>query len=136
MDNKNWVIFYKNGRFNAVRDGKFYLRLLDLPTDIISVSVKCKTKYEYYHNNEISHEKISEFEYVFTLATNTRNLPALKLETEKWMLPLVGNIPVKTTTYIDFTKIEKVVIHLELEVYRVYKRNCISIHKCDWERHG
>eukprot|EP01084_Bolivina_argentea_P050660 93176_1 len=112
IDNRHWVVFYETETF--------YLRLLDLPTDVISVCVKLKTKYECYNGNEMVREKILQFDYVFTLATNTRNLGS--------HLSVSCNVRIGKNR----KQFEKVVIYLELEVYGICKRNCISIDKCDW----
>eukprot|EP01084_Bolivina_argentea_P010465 19489_1 len=110
IDNRYWVLFLHNGRIK--------LRLLDLPRNVISVSIKCKMKLEYYDEYYLLTDKKFQKDCIFSYATNTHTISD------------------EYTKGVYDKEIETVLVHLELEVYEIFKRNCVSIKKQDWDKYG
>eukprot|EP01084_Bolivina_argentea_P010466 19490_1 len=119
IDNRYWVLFLHNGRIK--------LRLLDLPRNVISIAIKCNTKLKYYSfNNVILYENTFEVDCGFSLATNTRDVARLNSR----QMDNTAPIP------IQFNMVHKVLVDMELMMYGIFKRNCVSVPKQDWDKYG
>eukprot|EP01084_Bolivina_argentea_P010464 19486_1 len=114
IDNRIWVLF--------LHEGEILLRLLNVPTNIVSVAVKCNGKLKYYSSNKILCENPLELNYAFSLATNTRHVSDL--------------YPMHLFAMCSAKEIETVLVDMKLEVYEIFKRNCVSVHERDWDKYG
>ena len=127
IDSKNWILFFQPYR------QKYYLRLLQLPTNVISVNVKCKLMIEYHDHSKL----LRKGEFVgsdsLSYEMNTMNIASYGMNSLMLKAMFAESVSIG---YRWLQGLDKVLVRCEIEIKVVRIQNNVSILYDNWPKYG